>query len=351
MNTKPTHIASVLQFKKALYVNKKARIGLSGPSGSGKTLTALKIASGICQTEGNARIALVDTENNSSVLYSDRIEFDVLNIDPPFQIEKYIEAIKSAEQAGYHVIILDSISHAWAGEGGLLDVQGKLSDGGMNSFTAWRKLTPQHNAFVEAMIRSKLHVIATMRAKMEYIIEQTDKGKSVPKKVGLAPIQRDGMDYEFDIVFDLDLAHNAISSKDRSSLFDGKIITKPAEEVGSQIITWLNRSVASPSPVVGLPAVVKTEAGHPSSTQPDHQPQSAPASPPLFTNNGHHLGEKETEAMLFAIQHATSVERLFSIEQSMTKGLNGKKITTEQAEKVKQAIQERSTQLAQMKAA
>ena len=157
------------------------------------------------------------------------------------------------------------------------------------------------------------------------------------------------MDYEFDIVFDLDLAHNAISSKDRSSLFDGKIITKPAEEVGSQIITWLNRSVVSPSPVVGLPAIVKTDAGHPSNSQPEPEPQ--PHTPPLFTNNGHNLGEKETEAMLFAIQHATSVERLFSIEQSMTKGLKGKKITTEQAEKVKQAIQERSTQLAQTKAA
>ena len=365
MNTQPTHIASVLQFKKAQYVSKKARIGLSGPSGSGKTLTALKIASGICQTEGNTKIALVDTENNSSVLYSDRIEFDVLNIDPPFQIEKYIEAIKSAEQAGYQVIILDSISHAWAGEGGLLDVQGKLADGGMNSFTAWRKLTPQHNAFVEAMIRSKLHVIATMRAKMDYIIEQTDKGKAVPKKVGLAPIQREGMDYEFDIVFDLDLAHNAMSSKDRSSLFDGKIITKPAEEVGTQIITWLNRngnnthSKSEPSPssacpnkvgVVGLPAAVKTEAGHPSNSRPELQPHSHPQ-PPLFNNNGHNLGEKETEAMLFAIQHATSIERLFSIEQSMTKGLNSKKITTEQAEKVKQAIQERSTQLAQTKAA
>jgi len=180
-----------LGFQKAQRIVKKARIGICGAAGSGKTLSALKIASGIGQ-----RIALVDTENNSSVLYADRIDFDVLNIEPPFEIDKYIKAIHQAESAGYDVLILDSISHAWAGEGGLLDTQGKLADGGMNSFTAWRKLTPQHNAFIEAMIRSKLHLIATMRSKMDYVVETNEKGKSVPKKVGLAPIQREGMDFE-----------------------------------------------------------------------------------------------------------------------------------------------------------
>ena len=178
-------------FQKAQRIVKKARIGICGAAGSGKTLSALKIATGI-----GHRIALVDTENNSSVLYADRIDFDVLNVEPPFEIDKYIKAIHQAEAAGYDVLILDSISHAWAGEGGLLDTQGKLADGGMNSFTAWRKLTPQHNAFIEAMIRSKLHLIATMRSKMDYVVETNEKGKSVPKKVGLAPIQREGLDYE-----------------------------------------------------------------------------------------------------------------------------------------------------------
>ncbi len=343
---------NILHFQKAQFVTKKARIGLCGVSGSGKTLTALKIAIGMCAADtpglqsDQKRIALVDTENNSSVLYSDRIDFDMLNIEPPFQIEKYIYAIKTAEQAGYHVLILDSITHAWAGEGGLLDVQGRLSDGGMNSFTAWRKLTPQHNAFVEAMIRSKLHIIATMRSKMDYIIEQTDKGKAVPKKVGLAPIQREGMDYEFDIVFDLDLGHNAISSKDRSSMFDGKVLTKPGEELGSQIVTWLNRNgnnASSPSTINQQQSTnnaQSTVSGYPSNPQ-----------PPIFSDNGHQIGEKETEAMLLAIQHAQTVERLFSIEQSMSKGLSAKKITAEQAEQVKKAIQERSTQLNQTKAA
>ena len=371
MSTQPTFTktSNILHFQKAQFVTKKARIGLCGVSGSGKTLTALKIAVGMCAADtpglqsDQKRIALIDTENNSSVLYSDRIDFDMLNIEPPFQIEKYIEAIKTAEQAGYHVLILDSITHAWAGEGGLLDVQGRLSDGGMNSFTAWRKLTPQHNAFVEAMIRSKIHIIATMRSKMDYIIEQTDKGKAVPKKVGLAPIQREGMDYEFDVVFDLDLGHNAISSKDRSSLFDGRVLTKPNEGLGSQIISWLNRngngampqSTNTQQPSTNQPpsSACPDKVGvsyPPSSSQPQPHSQS-----PLFDSNGHSrpvgIGEKETEAMLFAVKHAQTVERLFSIEQSMSKGLSSKKITTEQAETVKKAIQERSTQLNQTKAA
>ncbi|MEO8168744.1 MAG: hypothetical protein ABI623_10880, partial [bacterium] len=216
---------------------------------------------------------------------------------------------------------------------------------------------------------------------------QTDKGKAVPKKVGLAPIQREGMDYEFDIVFDLDLNHNAISSKDRSSLFDGKVLTKPTEEVGTQIVAWLNRNNTLTSTSNQQPSTTKVSSsvnGRQPVSQPQSQPktqsqpkpqsnsqpkpQPQPASPrlpaevptslvgtqegpPLFDNNGHKLGEKETEAMLFAVKHAPSVERLFSIEQSMSKGMNAKKITSGQAEKVKKAIQERSTTLAQQKAA
>jgi hypothetical protein len=214
-------------------------------------------------------------------------------IEPPFEIEKYINAIHPAENSGYDVLILDTISHAWAGEGGILDTQGKMADGGMNSFTAWRKLTPQHNAFVEGMVRSKLHLVAPMRTKMEYVVETNDKGKWVPRKVILAPVQREGMDYEFDIVFDIDLNHNAISTKDRSSLFDGKMIPRPDERIGSQILEWLNRGIAlegafeSPKKSVGLkspkPALalksqsvqVKPSIGHMSpSTNPLVTPRS-----------------------------------------------------------------------------
>ena len=309
MNT--TSSSPLTGFQKAQRIVKKARIGLCGAAGSGKTLSALKIACGL-----GHRIALVDTENNSSVLYADRIDFDVLNIEPPFEIDKYIKAIHQAEAAGYDVLILDSISHAWAGEGGLLDTQGKLADGGMNSFTAWRKLTPQHNAFIEAMIRSKLHLIATMRSKMDYVVETNEKGKSVPKKVGLAPVQREGMDYEFDIVFDLDLNHNVQSTKDRSSLFDGRLVSKPDDKIGKQILEWLDRGQ---QPAQGAKAI-------------------EPAKAPLFNESGFLTGEKETTAMLEAIQKATTIERLSSIDQSRLKGIDTKKLNENQAKRLADAI-------------
>jgi hypothetical protein len=309
--------SSTPSFQKAQRITKKARIGICGAAGSGKTLSALKIAQGLGQ-----RIALVDTENNSSVLYADRIDFDVLNIEPPFEIDKYIKAIHQAEATGYDVLILDSISHAWAGEGGLLDTQGKMADGGMNSFTAWRKLTPQHNAFIEAMIRSKLHLIATMRSKMDYVVETNEKGKSVPKKVGLAPVQREGMDYEFDIVFDLDLGHNAQSSKDRSSLFDGRLVSKPDEKIGKQILEWLDRGQQ--------PMLVTASVESPRT--------------PLFNESGNLTGEKETKAMLDAIQKAETLERLDSIEQSRMKGVDTKKLTEGQAKILADAISKKRGQ-------
>jgi hypothetical protein len=305
-------------FQKAQRITKKARIGICGAAGSGKTLTSLKLASGL-----GRRIALVDTENNSSVLYADRVDFDVLNIEPPFEINKYINAIHQAEAAGYDVLILDSISHAWAGEGGLLDTQGKMADGGMNSFTAWRKLTPQHNAFIEAMIRSKLHLIATMRSKMDYVVETNEKGKSVPKKVGLAPVQREGMDYEFDIVFDLDLNHNAQSSKDRSSLFDGRVLSKPDEKIGKQVLEWLDRGQQPPAIVEAAEA----------------------ARTPLFSESGNLTGEKETRAMLEAIEKATTLERLDSIEQSRMKGVNTKKLADDQAKRLADEIEKKRSQM------
>jgi hypothetical protein len=327
--------SSMVGFQKAQKVVKKARVGLCGVAGSGKTLTALKLATGL-----GKKIALVDTENNSSVLYGDRIDFDVLNLEPPFEVAKYIEAIHTAESAGYEVLILDSISHAWAGEGGILDTQGKMADGGMNSFTAWRKLTPQHNAFVEAMLRSKLHLIATMRAKMDYVVETNDKGKSVPRKVGLAPVQREGMDYEFDIVFDLDLNHNAISSKDRSSLFDGRIISKPDEKVGTQVLEWLNKgkALAAPKPEQPLAAIHNQPVGKSAS-------EGSASKPALFNDGGNALGERETNAMLEAVAKATTRQRLLEIEKSRHLGLDTNRLTLEQARRIRWAIDVRQAEL------
>jgi len=241
---------SQLTFSKAERRKAKARIALCAPAGGGKTHSALLIAAGI-----GGKIAVIDTENGSASLEVGKPgipEFDVLSLSAPFTPERYIEAMKVAEQGGYDIIILDSISHAWAGVGGLLeqvDNKAKASKSG-NSYTAWRDVTPMHNKFIDAIIQSKCHVIATMRTKTEYALTQDDKGRTAPKKIGMAPIQREGMDYEFTVVFDIDqVSHMASSSKDRTSLFDGKAFI-PSVETGEMIVEWLNSGKEAPPPAI-----------------------------------------------------------------------------------------------------
>ncbi len=242
-----------MTFRKAERTQARLKIALTGPSGSGKTFSALLIAAGI-----GKRIAVVDTENKSASLYAGMdkgplagFEFDALEIDPPYTIAKYLEAIEAAEKGGYDVLVIDSISHAWAGEGGLLDKKGALDQrAGSNSYTNWAPITKEHELFKARLLNSDLHLICTMRSKQDYILEVNDKGKSTPKKVGLAPIQRDGMEYEFTTVLDLAMDHNAAASKDRTGLFDGQVF-KPSKETGARIMKWLKagKPVAKPAEV------------------------------------------------------------------------------------------------------
>jgi hypothetical protein len=230
-------------FRKAVKSAAKIKIGICGAAGSGKTYSSLLLAKGLGE-----RIAVIDTENNSASLYADVVEFDTCVITAPYEISKYIAAISEAEKAGYDVIIIDSLTHAWAGEGGLLDKQGKIADSGKgNSYTAWRTITPEHNRLVEKILSCKTHVIATMRSKMEYSQEKDDKGRSVIKKIGLAPIQREGMDYEFTLVFDVDCNHISTASKDRTGIFDGKF-EKISVETSEKIKAWLTGDIAQPEP-------------------------------------------------------------------------------------------------------
>ena len=224
-----------IQFKRAVKSQAKARIGLIGPSGSGKTYTALLLA----QAMGE-RIAVIDTEHGSASKYADEFTFDTLELTD-FHPQNYIDGIKAAGQARYDVIIIDSLSHAWAGSGGALELadKGALKYSG-NRFAAWRDLTPLHNQLIEAMLSSPAHVIATMRSKMEYIQTQDSKGKTIIRKVGMAPIQRDGMEYEFDIVGDLDIDHNLIISKTRCRALDGVVINKPGKELAETVKAWLS---------------------------------------------------------------------------------------------------------------
>lgn len=228
-----------MAFQRAERKKAKARIGLCGPAGSGKTFSALKLAFGL-----GGKTAVIDTEHGSAELYSNLGEYDVATLRPPYEVKKYLDLIHEAEAAGYDNIIIDSLSHAWAGEGGLLDMQGKLADSGRgNGYTAWRQVTPLHNALIDAMLSSPCHIIATMRSKTEYVLETNSKGKQEPRKVGMAPVQREGMDYEFTLVFEISQAnHTASTSKDRTDLFNG-FCEVLSEDHGKKIADWLNDGV------------------------------------------------------------------------------------------------------------
>ncbi|BDV41567.1 hypothetical protein GURASL_04900 [Geotalea uraniireducens] len=225
-------------FQKAVRKRAKARIGICGPAGSGKTMSALKLAFGIVGPTG--KIAVLDTENESASLYAHLGDYHVAVIKPPFTVEKYISGIREAEKLGYDLIIIDSLSHAWAGTGGILEfVDSRTESAKGNKFAGWREATPKHNSLVDAMLQSQMHVIATMRSKTEYVLVDDERGKKVPKKVGMAPIQREGMDFEFTLVFDVDQErHIATTSKDRTEIFDG-FHGKLTEEHGSSIRAWL----------------------------------------------------------------------------------------------------------------
>lgn len=221
----------------------KLRLGMSGPAGSGKTYSALLIAHGL-----GGRIGMLDTEHGSGDLYADLLPegYDVLRLTPPFTPARYVEAIQALEAVGVQTIIIDSLSHAWSGEGGSLDRHGKIADRSGNSWQAWRQVTPEHNSLVEAILQSPCHVIATMRAKTEYVQEKDDRtGRQIVRKIGLAPVMRDGIEYEFTVFMELDSQHLAHVGKDRTRLFDGQII-KPDVETGRELLAWLDSGAQEP---------------------------------------------------------------------------------------------------------
>jgi AAA domain len=227
-------IGEMMSFKKAERKAAKLKLAITGPSGSGKTLSALRLAKGL-----GGKIAVIDTENKSASLYSDRFEFDVLEIDPPYTNQKYLDSINLAVKGKYDILIIDSLTHQWAGEGGLLNKKEQMDARGGNSFANWAKMTPEHEKFKSAILHADIHVIGTLRSKTEYTLSQNDKGKQVPQKLGMAPIQRDGIEYEFTTVFDVHMNHEAETSKDRSGLWIGQIF-QITEETGVLFKRWLD---------------------------------------------------------------------------------------------------------------
>lgn len=242
-----------MQFKKATKEQAKLRLALIGLAGSGKTYSALSIATHLVP---GGKIAVIDTERGSASLYADRFSFDVLDLERHGP-EDYVDAIDAAERAGYDIVVIDSLSHAWAGKDGALEQVDKIAkrEGKQNNFTAWRDVTPKHNRLVDTMLSCRAHLIATVRSKMEYVLEKDEKtGKSAPRKVGLAPIQRDGLDYEMTIAGDMNLSHELIVSKSRCEAIPvGDIIAKPGEKFARTLREWLNsgapRAVTPPNGV------------------------------------------------------------------------------------------------------
>ncbi len=240
-------------FKPAQKQQSKLRMTIDGPAGSGKTYTALRFAHAIAARTGG-KIAVVDTERGSASKYVGEApdgvpwQFDVLELQQ-FSPERYTEAVLAAGRAGYSVLVIDSLSHAWEGVGGALEIKDRIAgSSNENSFTAWRHVTPLHNRMIDAILQSPLHVITTMRSRTEYVPEVVN-GKIVGvRRVGLAPVQRPGMEYEFDLVCDMDWAHIMTVAKSRCPLVADMQVEKPGPEFINVVMDWLDGK-GSPVPV------------------------------------------------------------------------------------------------------
>lgn len=232
-----------MQFSPATREGVKLRMALSGPSGSGKTYSALRIASAL----PGDRVALIDTERRSSCKYAGEanpdggaFEFDVLHLQPPYHPDRFVDAMRAAVDAGYSTVIIDSITHAWNGQGGVIDLVdgfGRKYSG--NKFAGWKDVKPIENRFIGAMLDLDAHLIVTMRAKTEYVIAERN-GKKSPEKVGMAPEQRAGIEYEFDVVLDLDHHNRAFASKTRCSAIAGQSFVKPGADLAAILTDWLS---------------------------------------------------------------------------------------------------------------
>jgi hypothetical protein len=244
-------------FQPAVKSQIKARVALDGPTGSGKTWTALKWATVLAGPDGDkrredglARIALVDTERRSASLYAPHFTFDVVNVAPPYSVAQLLVTLRAAEAAGYPVCVLDSWSHFWEGEGGVLDEVDGARRRSNGDPTGWQHGTPVQRNMVDTILGLDMHVIVTMRSKMEYVIEEYDdngRKRTRVEKLGLKPVQRAGVEYEFQVVGDMDLDHRITISKSRCDVLADKVVQPHREtEAAEQFLDWLNDGTPPP---------------------------------------------------------------------------------------------------------
>jgi hypothetical protein len=251
----------MVAFKKATRVQKKLRCALIGPAGAGKTRTALRIAAGM-----GGKVALIDSEHGSANMFADLADFDAMELHS-FAPDRYIEAIEAAEAGGYDVLIVDSLSHAWAGKDGILEYVDRTKKNG-NSFNAWGDATPMQNRLIEKLLTCKLHLIVTLRSKMEYLQEKDERtGKTTIRKVGMQPVQRDGVEFEFDVICDIDQDHTLRVAKTRIDDVNGVIIEKAGEGFGKKLRAWLDTGApaveAAKSKAVPTPGPARGQAAKP----------------------------------------------------------------------------------------
>lgn len=240
--------------KKARREKQKAIIGFIGPSGSGKTVSALRMAYGMMleaypdanEEELWSKIGVADTEHGRSLLYWNEVfgdmrvgDFIHIDFEAPYTTERYNGAVQALKKSGCEVIIIDSLSHNWQGEGGIIETHSNMSG---NSFQNWGKLSSETTNLVKTLTRNDVHILCTLRTKTEYALEENDKGKMAPKKIGTKPVQKDELEYEFMINFNVNIDHVAETSKDNTRLFEGQAFTID-EEMGKKLFRWLELGV------------------------------------------------------------------------------------------------------------
>lgn len=231
-----------MQLQKATRKKVKLRLGLSAVAGGGKTYSALLLAKGLVNDWN--KIAVIDTENNSASLYSHLGEFNTIELAAPYSPERYIQAIDACVNAGIECIIIDSITHEWDGKGGCLEIADQVTQASnsKNSYTAWAKVTPRHQAFIDKILQCQAHVITTVRRKQDYDMVK-DGNKTQVVKVGMKEVTREGFEYELTCNFNLETSHYCTASKDRTGLFMGKDPFIVTEETGKLIKEWCESGV------------------------------------------------------------------------------------------------------------
>lgn len=227
------------RFQKAVKYVSRLHLALVGIAGSGKTYTAIKTACAIAKSIGG-RVAVIDTNRGKARMYADEFDFDVLELDT-FAPEAYVRAVRDAERDGYQVVVVDGLSQAWMGKGGILEQldaivqRTKATDTG----PAWRELTPRHNAMIDALLASDVHLIVTLRSESEWIHDKREDGRHITKRIGTTPIQRKNLDYEFDVVGELDDTHTLLITKSLNPVLVDAVIPRPGEELAWALVEWL----------------------------------------------------------------------------------------------------------------